>query len=158
MINIKKNTFLVQTILSSLVFTEVKENCTMRKDIEIPEIEGVYLAIVTEFNEVYGCEDWYAYLINDNRAALEMVLIVSKGFGLDKETSAMRHKIEKLAPYSASKIELIQEDILKLRNEFMLSFFIEDRLYEKKYVLNQGLKPGDLSMVKQLNKKGILLK
>ena len=38
----------------------------MRKDIEIPEIEGVYLAIVKEFNEVYRCEDWYAYLINDN--------------------------------------------------------------------------------------------
>ncbi len=148
----------MRTILYSLVFTESEENQTMRKDIEIPEIGGVYLAIVTEFNEVYRCEDWYAYLINDNEAALEMVLIVSKGYGLDKETSAMRHKIEKLAPYSASKIELIQEEVLQLRNEFRLSFFIGDRLYEKKYILNQGLKPGDLRMIKQLNKKGILLK
>ncbi|MDZ7613187.1 MAG: hypothetical protein U5K51_05355 [Flavobacteriaceae bacterium] len=130
----------------------------MKKDIEIPEVEGVYLAIVSEHNEVYNCQDWYAYLINDKEVSLEMVLILSKGYGEDKETSAMRHKLEKLAPYSASKIELIQEDVLKLRNEFRLTFFIGDRLYEKKYILEPGLKSGDLRIIKQLNKKGVLLK
>jgi hypothetical protein len=130
----------------------------MKKDIEIPVVEGVYLAIVSEYNEVYNSQDWYAYLINDKEVSLEMVLIFSKGYGKDKETSAMRHKLEKLAPYSASKIELIQEDVLKLRNEFRVSFFIEDRLYEKKYILEPGLKPGDLRLIKQLNKKGVLLK
>jgi hypothetical protein len=130
----------------------------MKKDIEIPVVEGVYLAIVSEYNEVYNSQDWYAYLINDKEVILEMVLILSKGYGKDKETSTMRHKLEKLAPYSASKIELIQEEVLKLRNEFRVSFFIEDRLYEKKYILEPGLKAGDLRLIKQLNKKGVLLK
>lgn len=130
----------------------------MKKDIEIPEVDGVYLAIVSEHNEVYNSQDWYAYLINDKEVSLEMVLIVSKGYGKDTETSAMRHKLEKLAPYSASKIELIEEDVLKLHNEFMVTFFIGDRLYDKKYILKQGLKAGDLRMIKQLNKRGVLLK
>ena len=51
----------------------------MKKDIEIPEVNGVNLAVVREYNEVFKTEDWYVYLLNQDQHPLEMVLVVSSG-------------------------------------------------------------------------------
>ena len=40
-------------------------NNIMRKDIVIPEVKDVHVAVVREFNEVYNTNDWVAYLINN---------------------------------------------------------------------------------------------
>ena len=56
----------------------------MKKDIIIPEISGVEMAVVFEYNGIYNTNDWNVYLINNNDAHLEMVVIVSKGFGNKK--------------------------------------------------------------------------
>ncbi len=78
----------------------------MKKDIEIPLVENVHVAAVKEYSEEFQTEEWNVYLINSSKTrALEMVLIVSKGFDDKRETSVMRHQMEKLPPKSFAKIE-----------------------------------------------------
>ena len=80
----------------------------MKKDINIPKVENVSLAISQEYNEAFKSNDHYAYLINHKDIALEMVLIVSQGRDGERSTSTMRHKIETLPPNSFAKVELLQ--------------------------------------------------
>ena len=106
----------------------------MKKDIHISEVEGVYVAVIQEYNDIYKTNDWNAYIINDKEVDLEMVLIVSRGYSTDKETSLMRHKLEKLPAQSYAKIELLQEEVLSLNNEFKVTFFEGNTMYDKNYV------------------------
>ena len=133
----------------------------MKKDIQIPEVTDVFMAIVKEYNEVFQCEDWNAYIINNKDTALEMVLIVSKGYDEDqlKETSLLRHKIEKLPAKSFAKVELLAEAVLKLSNFFNVTFFEGNAMFDKKYLFEKGtIKEASLRMIPLLNKKGVLVK
>ena len=56
----------------------------MKKDIKIPEVEDVYIAIVNEYNDIYKSQDWNAYIINDKDVDLEMILIVTSGYSEEK--------------------------------------------------------------------------
>ena len=133
----------------------------MKKDIQIPEVTDVFMAIVKEYNEVFQCEDWNAYIINNKDTVLEMVLIVSKGYDENqlKETSLLRHKIEKLPAKSFAKVELMQEEVLKLSNFFNVTFFEGNAMFDKKYLFEKGtIKESALRMIPLLNKKGVLVK
>ena len=133
----------------------------MKKDIELPEVSNVFMAIVKEYNDDFKCEDWNAYIINNKDVDLEMVLIVSKGYDEDKllETAVLRHKIEKLPAQSFAKVELIQGDVLKLSNFFNVTFFEGSQMFDKKYLFEKGtIKEGNLRNVPMLNKRGILIK
>ena len=131
----------------------------MKEDIEIPLVENLFLAITKEYNSIFKAHDYYAYLINEKEADLEMVLIVSKGFDSHDVTSQMRHKIESLPAKSIAKIELIQEEVLKLNNEFNVTFFENNKMFDKNFIVKKGmLKEGSLRMIKKLNKRGIIIK
>ncbi|SNR40665.1 hypothetical protein SAMN06265371_102360 [Lutibacter agarilyticus] len=133
----------------------------MKKDIELPEVSNVFMAVVKEYNNEFKCDDWNAYIINNKTVDLEMVLIVSKGYDEDKllETAVLRHKIEKLPAQSYAKVELLQEDVLKLANFFNVTFFEGSKMYDKKYLFEKGIiKEGNLRNVPLLNKRGILIK
>ncbi|MGS2763508.1 hypothetical protein [Sinomicrobium sp. M5D2P9] len=106
----------------------------MKKDIEIPVVKDVYVAVVREWNEEFLSKDWYAYIINHKKTPIEMVLVVSKGYDNDTRTSVMRHGIGIVGARDYAKIELVQEDVLKLDNEFFVTFFSEGKLFEKRYV------------------------
>ncbi|WP_339647824.1 hypothetical protein [uncultured Salegentibacter sp.] len=110
----------------------------MKKDIDIPKVEKVYVAAVKVYNEAFKVEEWNAYLINDKEEAIEMALIVSKGFDENKETSTIRHKLEHLPAKSFAKIEFIQEEVLALNNQFQVTFFAEGKMYEKKYLFRKN--------------------
>lgn len=103
----------------------------MKKDIIIPSVSGVEMAIVYEHNPIYKTEDWNVYIINNNDINLEMVVIVSKGFGDEKISSVMRKKIDVLNANSFAKVEWIQPELFKLTNQFQVSFFVNNRLHEK---------------------------
>jgi len=131
----------------------------MKKDIEIPKVENLFLAISQEYNVAFKSNDHYAYLINKKDTDLEMVLIVSKGIDQNKETSVMRHKIEHLPARSFAKVELMLEDILSLNNHFKVTFFENNRMFEKEFILKKNsIKEGALRHIDILNKRGILLK
>ncbi|MDR9455880.1 MAG: hypothetical protein RI572_00595 [Salegentibacter sp.] len=131
----------------------------MKKDIDIPEVNGVYLAAVKQFNKDFRAEEWNAYLINDRDDALDMVLIVSRGFSEKDQTSVMRHKIEKLPPKSFAKVEFLQEEVLALNNEFQVTFFAENKMFEKKFLFRKNtINDKALRELPLIPEKGILLK
>jgi hypothetical protein len=133
----------------------------MKKDIQIPEVTNVFIAVVKEFNEEFQCDDWNAYIINNKEVALEMVLIVSKGYDEDTllETSVMRKKIENLPAKSFAKIELLQGEVVNISNFFNVTFFEENKMYDKKYLFKKGtIKESALRTIPLLNKRGILMK
>jgi len=132
----------------------------MKKDIEIPVVKDVFMAVVKEYNDEFKCEDWNAYIVNNKTKLIEMVLIVSKGYDEDQmiETAVLRHKIEKLPSKSYAKVELLQEDVLKLTNFFNVTFFEGTTMFDKKYVFKKGtLKESSLRHIPLLNKKGIVV-
>ena len=131
----------------------------MKKDINIPEVKQLSLAISQEYNEAFKANDHYAYLINHKEVDLEMVLIVSEGMDGQKRTSTMRHKIERLPANSFAKVELMQEEILALNNHFKITFFESNKMFEKEFILpKNSLKEGSLRHIDILNKRGIILK
>jgi len=131
----------------------------VKKDIQIPEVTGVLMAVVKEYNSDFRTDDWNVYIINNKPIDLEMVLIVSRGFDDTDATSIMRHKIENLPANSFAKVELIQPEIFKLNNEFKVSFFTGNQLLDKTFLFaKNSIKDGALRLVSELNKKGIVLK
>lgn len=131
----------------------------MKKDIDLPEVNDVFVAVVNEFNKIHKSQDWNAYIINDKEVALEMVLIVSRGYSEAKATSTMRHKLEKLPAKSFAKIELLQEDVLALNNEFVVTFFENNTMYDKTYVFRkESIHKSALQPIPLMEAKGILAK
>lgn len=110
----------------------------MKKDIIIPIVENVFLAAVLEWSDDFMEKVWYAYLINDSDFNLDGVMIVSKAFGtIDgemKKTSLLRHAYVEVPAVSVVKIEMIEKSVLALNNEFMLTFFIGEKLYDRKFI------------------------
>jgi hypothetical protein len=110
----------------------------MKKDIEIPKVTGVKLAIVQEYNTDFKSYDWNAYLINEKDKALDMVFIKISGSNKKQKTATMRHKIDKMPAQSVAKIEFIQDDVLKLNNSFNITFFLENQLFEKNFLVKKN--------------------
>ena len=110
----------------------------MKKDIQMPLVEGVYVAITQE--EKKDSENvWYVYLINDKEHAIENVLVNSRGYlsdlkGAQEKSSVLRHFYKVIGPKSAQKVEVIVEEVFKLNNEFFVSFYANNQLYDKRFV------------------------
>ena len=131
----------------------------MKKDIDIPEVEGVYIAVVNEYNDIYKTQDWNAYIINDKDVDLEMVIIVTSGYSEDKMTSIFRKKIDKLPRKSYAKIELLQEDLFKLNNTFKVSFFEGNSMFDKTYLFRKNtINLKALQKLPLMTQKGVLVK
>ena len=131
----------------------------MKKDIIIPEVSGIEMAIVYEYNNIYDTNDWNVYLVNNSDARLEMVVIVSKGYGNKKISSVMRKKIDVLDANSFAKVEWMQPELFKITNLFQVTFFINNRLYDKAFTFKENtIKEGGLRMIPEIKKRGILAK
>ncbi|NRT12295.1 hypothetical protein [Flavobacterium sp. 14A] len=109
----------------------------MKKDIVIPEVENVFVATVQEWSDDFMEKVWYAYLVNDSDFLIESVMVVSKAFGtIDgemKKTSLLRHAFVEVPAVSVVKIEMIEKSVLVLNNEFSVSYFIGNKMYDKKF-------------------------
>ena len=109
----------------------------MKSDIIIPTVENVFLAAIPEWSDDFMETIWNVYLINDSDFRLESVMVVSKAFGtLDgemKKTSSLRHAFIEVPAISVVKIEMIEKSVLALNNEFMVTYFIGETLFDKKF-------------------------
>lgn len=110
----------------------------MKSDIIIPEVENVFVATVQEWSDDFMEKVWYAYLVNDSDFLIESVMVVSKAFGtMDgemKKTSLLRHAFVEVPAVSVVKIEMIEKSVLALNNEFSVSYFIGNKMYDKKFI------------------------
>ncbi len=129
----------------------------MKKDILIPEVKDVYIAVVHEYNDTYKVYDWNAYIINDKSIDLEMVIIVTKGYSEDKKTATFRKKIEVLPAKSYAKIEMLLEDVLSINNLFNVSFFEDNKLFEKAFEFRKNtINENALQQIPLMKLKGVL--
>ena len=112
----------------------------MKKDITIPEVENVFLAAVQEWSDDFMEKVWFVHLVNDSDFNLDSVMVVSKAFGtVDgemKKTSLLRHAFVEVPAVSVVKIEMLEKSVTTLNNEFMVTFFIGNTLYDKKFTFN----------------------
>ena len=135
----------------------------MKSDILIPKVENVFLAAVQEWSDDFNDNVWYVYLINDSDYDLDNVMLVSKAFGtIDgemKKTSLLRHAFVKVPAVSVQKVEFIDQSVLQLNNEFMLTYFIENSLYDKKFIfLKNSINAGATEEVPILFVNGVVVK
>ena len=129
----------------------------MKKDIHIPEVKDVYIAVVHEYNETYKVYDWNAYIINDKSVALDLVIIVTKGYSEAKKTATFRKKIDVLPAKSFAKIEMLLENILSINNRFNVSFFEDNTLFEKSFEFRKNtINEMALQNIPLINIKGVL--
>ena len=131
----------------------------MKKDIQIPEVRNVHIAVVSEKHLEYKTQDWNAYIINNSDDDLETVLIVSKGYNDQKVTPVMRHTIAKLPARSYAKIEYLQEAVLELNNEFKITFSKDNQMFDKTYFFRKNtINEKALQNIPLMQLKGILVK
>jgi hypothetical protein len=114
----------------------------MKADITIPKVENVFLAAIQEWSDDFMEKVWYVYLVNDSDYDLDGVMVVSKAFGtLDgemKKTSLLRHAFAQVPAVSVVKIEMVEKSVLQLNNEFMVTYFIGNSLYDKKFTFRKN--------------------
>ena len=131
----------------------------MKKDIKIPEVTGVEMAMVYEYNDIYKTDDWNVYFINNKSVPLEMLVIVSQGFSETKTTSLLRKQLAILPANSFAKIEYIQPELFKLNNRFQVTFFEGNTLYEKTFLFEENtVKESALQVINEIKKRGVLAK
>lgn len=129
----------------------------MKKDIEIPQVKDIYVAAIKEYNVEFQAEEWHVYLINNSSVDLEMVLIVSRGHDKKRETSVMRHKIEKLPSKNFAKVEFLQDEVLELNNDFRISYFVDSKMFDKKFCFQKNsIREAALAEIPLIPEKGVL--
>ncbi|WP_298504275.1 hypothetical protein [uncultured Maribacter sp.] len=129
----------------------------MKKDIHIPEVTDIYIALIYEYNADFKAKEWNAYILNDKNVPIELVFIVSKGFDGDIKTAAMRHSMAGLEPKSFAKLEFVQDEVLKLNNEFFVTFYSKGVLFEKRFLFKKDtVTENNTIKIPLLGIKGIL--
>jgi hypothetical protein len=133
------------------------------KDIDRPKVDDIAIAAVPDTNEETGADEWNIYLINMKEVTIDNVLISSRGYGKAKgeevKTSELRHFVESLPAHSYVKIEPIMEELFSLNNQYWLSFYIGDKIFDKKYVfLPETIQKSNLTEIPLMGRKGVMIK
>ena len=136
----------------------------MREELKGPKVQGVSVALIQETNEI-DHQEYAVYIINYSNDILEGVIISSTGYGVNAntgekiKTSTLRHKMEILLPNEAAKIEPIMQELFGLSNEYWVSFWINDVMYDRRYVFPaESIIEKNMKHIEIFNKPGILIK
>lgn len=132
----------------------------MMKDIAIPEVKHVTLAVVRKQNIGEG-DEWKVYLINNNDAPITNTLVSSKGYGVkdgeEQRTSILRHYLDTIESNAAVLIEPIDPSVFHLNNEYWVSYYIGKEIFDKRFVfVPESIKEENLTYIKELDMQGVL--
>lgn len=112
----------------------------MKKDIIFHPVQGVQVAVVRKINE-HNAAEWNVVVINRNHEPITNVFVTSKGYGnsesgikSDQKTSTLRHFFPKVEPGTHQVVEAIMPDVFHLNNEFWISYFLGNQIYDKKFI------------------------
>lgn len=133
----------------------------MKKDIERPEVKDIGVAIVHEENDE-GILIWNAYVVNMKKETINGVLVSSRGYGnIDdesKKTSTLRHFLDDVPARAGKRIEPVMEDVFGLFNEYWVSFFFEDKMYDKKFIFPaESIKEEYFTDIPCMGLRGVLI-
>jgi hypothetical protein len=132
----------------------------MKKDINFLPVEGVQIVIARKKNEI-GDYAWHVYLINQNDVPIKTVFVTSKGYGLKNEeeqkTSTLRHYFVEVQPGAHEVVETIMPDVFHLNNEYWVSYFIDEQIFDKKFIfVPDSITEQHLVKIPALGLEGIL--
>ena len=133
----------------------------MKKDIEHLEVEDLAMAIVLE--EENGQNVWNVFLINLHIVPIKNIIVTSRGYGeLNgeiKKSSTLRHFFEELPELEFTRVEPIMENTFGLTNEFWVSFYINDKIYDKQYIfLPETINLKNFTKIPILNAEGVMIR
>ncbi len=132
----------------------------MIKDIKIPEVENVTLA-VARAKQPGEADSWKVYLINNNDVPIENTLVASKGYGEkngeEQRTSTLRHFLDTIPANSTALIEPIDPTVFHLNNEYWVSYYIGPQIFDKRFVfVPDTIREENISFIRELDMEGIL--
>lgn len=128
----------------------------MKKDIQIPEVKGVSLLALYEAQEGADAKVWNIYLLNSGAQTMETIMIVLRGASEDKKTSVMRRSLEKLDPGCFARLEFVPDELVSFRNEYLITYFQDNTMFEKNYTLEPGSLDTDAMInIPELGAQGI---
>jgi len=132
----------------------------MIKDIKLPDVKNVTLAVIREKNNLL-LDEWKVYLINNNDFALENTLVASTGYGEKagekQRTSTLRHFLETVPARSSSLVEPIDSAVFHLSNEYWVSYYVGKEIFDKRFVfVPDSICEANLTRIKELDRDGIL--
>lgn len=133
----------------------------MKKDIPENKVENVAIAVVLESADPIS-KEWAVYLINMKRIVITTVLVSSRGYGFkdgkEVKTSVLRHSIGDIDAHDYAKIEIIDEQVFGLTNEYLLSYYIDGQIFDKKYIfLPESIVETNMIRIPVLNKAGVMI-
>lgn len=133
----------------------------MKKDLPENIVEDISIAVSLE-DETPETKIWRVYLINQKNETLRNVLVTSKGYdrseGKDIKTSILRHFLGDVEGRSSALIEPIDDALFGLTNEYWLSYYIDDVIYDKKFIfLPESIVDSNFIKLPLLNKPGVLI-
>ncbi len=131
----------------------------MRKDIEIPKAKNVHIVAIKEWDKDFTGQHWNIYLVNDREDEITTVLVMSRGKSEDRNTSILRHGLGNMQPKTAAKVEFIPIEVLGFSNEYLLTFFAENKLFERKFLFEpNSISEENMVELPVLESEGILAK
>ena len=135
----------------------------MREELKGPKVENVSVAIVEiplENNE----KEYIVYLLNFRDDIMEGIIVTSSGYGENPstgeqiKTSTLRKGIELMLPNEAARIEPIMPELFSLTNEFWVSFWVNDVMYDKRFIFVPGsINDEAFKLIDILGYKGVVL-
>lgn len=134
----------------------------MIKDLPDNTVKDIAIAVALEKESVES-KIWYVYLINLKNEPIENVLITSKGYGekdgVQVKTSTLRHMMPVVEGNSYKLIEPIDEQTFGLNNEYWLSYYIDNNIYDKKFIfLPESIVEMNFMKLPVVNKVGVMIK
>jgi len=135
----------------------------MKKDIDFPKSENVFLAAIQQCNDDFQENSWFVYLVNNTNETLEMVMVVSRAYGTinneQRITGTFRHSFKEMASKSITKVEMLENNVLQLNNEFVVSYFLNNKMFDKTFVFKTNtINDKALSDIPGTDLRGVLLK
>ncbi len=135
----------------------------MKEKIRSPKVEHVAVVVAKERNKeneiVYN-----VFVVNNSDEILEGVLVSSKGYVKNQETgemtktSTLRHFLGIIPPHAAKLVEPIMEELFALNNEYLVSFWKNNTLHDKKYIfLPESIQEKNLVFVPVLGVYGVVI-
>ncbi|RYE54832.1 MAG: hypothetical protein EOP48_11455 [Sphingobacteriales bacterium] len=134
----------------------------MKKDLPENKVEDVAIAVVL-MSETPEFKNWTVYVLNLKDEPITNVLISSKGYG-EKDgkavkTSVLRHSIGDLSANTYGSVEAIDTAVFGLTNEYWLSYYIGNVIYDKKFIfLPESIVDSNLIRIPLVNKPGVMIR
>jgi hypothetical protein len=106
----------------------------MKKDIYIPNSDGVYILAVPEWNEEQ--QHWRIFLLNRRPEEISNILVSAGGAGMlngeERKTAELRYYIKSLKPSFVAPVEMLDESAARLKQTYWITYYSGQDLCELK--------------------------